>query len=221
MATTILIIGEPGTGKSTALRTLAPEETFLINVLGKPLPFRGWKKKYVKAEEGKGNLFQSDSSMHIIKALKYINEKRPDIKTIIIDDFQYIMGNEFMRRASEKGWEKFTEIAQSAWKVVLEAQFCRNDLNIFFLSHSETDQFGKTKCKTIGKMLDEKISLEGMFTIILSSVVVDEHYYFQTKNDGAIIAKTPMDMFSEKYIDNDLFVINNAINEYFDQDVEM
>lgn len=221
MATTILIIGESGTGKSTAIRTLDPKETFLINVLDKPLPFRGWRKKYKKANGEEGNMYSSDICSNVIKALNHISNKKEAIKTVIIDDFQYLMGNEFMRRASEKGWEKFTEIAQNAWKVIMSAQMCRNDLNIFFLSHSETDSFGKTKCKTIGKMLDEKICLEGMFTLVLSAIIQDEHYYFQTKNDGSIMAKTPMDMFEDKYIPNDLKLVNDTINAYFDEDVEL
>lgn len=220
MATTILIIGESGTGKSTSIRTLDPKETYIINVLDKPLPFKGWKKNYQKTNGDPGNLFASDNYTHIIKCLKHISEKLIHVKSIIIDDFQYVMGNEFMRRASENGWGKFTEIAQHAWEIIMEAQSLRSDLNVFFLSHSETDAFGKTKCKTIGKMLDEKICLEGMFTIVLSSIIIDEHHWFQTKNDGLIMGKSPMDMFEDKLIPNDLQLVKYTIDDYFEGDVE-
>jgi hypothetical protein len=220
MATTILIIGESGTGKSTSIRKLDPKETYIINVLDKPLPFKGWKKNYQKTNEEPGNLYASDDSKQIIKCLMHISQKLPDVKSIVIDDFQYVMGNEFMRRAAENGWGKFTEIAQHAWETIVAAQSLRANLNVFFLSHSEMDAFGKTKCKTIGKMLDEKICLEGMFTIVLSSIIVDEQYYFQTKNDGFIIGKSPMDMFEDKFIPNDLQLVKKTIDEYFEGDIE-
>lgn len=231
MATTILVIGESGTGKSTAIRTLDPKETFLINVLDKPLPFKGWRKKYTKVTEEKGNMCNifcadilegpSPDCKKVLNVLKYIDKKMENIKTIIIDDFQYLMANEFMRRAMEKGWDKFSEIQQKAWQIIVTATMCRDDLNIFVLSHSETDSNGKTKCKTIGKMLDDKISFEGLFTLVFSSVVLDEKYLFQTRNDGLIMAKTPMDMFEDKYVPNNLQLINDTINAYFDEDIDV
>jgi hypothetical protein len=220
MATTILIIGESGTGKSTSIRTLDPKETYIINVLDKPLPFRGWKKNYQKTNGEPGNLYASDNCLNIIKCLKHINDNLPHIRSIIIDDFQYVMGNEFMRRALEKGWDKFPEIQKGAWDIIMGAQACRSDLDIFVLSHSETDATGKTKCKTIGKMLDEKICFEGMFTMVFSSVISDENYYFQTRNDGFIMGKTPMDMFEDKLIPNDLQLVKQTIDDYFEGDIE-
>lgn len=214
MATTILVIGESGTGKSTSIRTLKPSETFLINVLDKALPFKGWRSSYKKINGKDGNLYSSDNFINIKKCIDHVNSGMPHIKVLVIDDFQYVMANEFMRRASESGWVKFTEIAQHAWELIISAQKCREDLNIFFLSHSEIDAVGKTKCKTIGRMLDEKITIEGMFTIVLSTVIKDDKYYFQTKNDGSILAKTPLEMFEDKLIPNDLNLVNETINSY-------
>src|ERR1700744_3002379 len=158
MSNLTLIIGESGTGKSTSIRTLDPKETFIINVLDKPLPFKGGRKSYVVATQNNpnGNYSSTDNYEKIILQIKYINNKRPDIKNVILDDIQYLMANEFMRRARETGYNKFTEIAQHFWSVIEESAKCRDDLYFFFLSHSDTDQFGKARCKTIGKMLDDK-----------------------------------------------------------------
>lgn len=101
------------------------------------------------------------------------------------------MANEFMKRSSEKGYEKFTEIGKHAWEIINESSFCRSDLNVFVMSHSDTDTNGKSKCKTIGKMLDDKICIEGMFTVVLFSMIVDNDYKFLTQNDGQSIAKKP------------------------------
>jgi hypothetical protein len=218
MGTPILIIGESGSGKSTAIRTLKPKETFIINVLDKPLPFRGWKKNYKTVIKGDGeitgNIYVSDKQENISKIIKYV-DSQPHIKNLIIDDFQYIMANEFMHRATERGYDKFTDIAKHAWTVINDAAKTRSDLNVFFLSHSERDAEGRTKCKTIGKMLDDKITLEGMFTIVLNSLVVDEQHVFLTKNDGNNVAKSPMDLFQDKFIPNDLQLILNKLDEYF------
>lgn len=218
MSNTVLIMGESGTGKSTSIRTLDPKETFLISVLNKPLPFRGWRKKYKQAKDNEGNMIISDVSTTVNAALMKINDTRKDIKTVIIDDFQYLMSNEFMRRALEAGWGKFTEIQRNAWQIIITAMNCRSDLNIFVLSHSEISSNGKTRIKTIGKVLDEKIVVEGMFTLVLSSVILDDKYCFQTRSDPQIMAKTPMGMFEDKYIENDLHMVNSVMNEYFNEE---
>lgn len=211
MANCILIIGESGTGKSTSLRNLKPEETFLINVLDKPLPFRGYKKMY-QSKEG-GNYATTDNAAKIIKIIEAVS-KREGVKSIVIDDFQYIMANEFMKRASETGYGKFTEIAQNAWKVINAANAVSNDIDIFFLSHSHSKDGGTIKCKTIGKMLEEKISLEGMFTIVLHALIIDGQYKFLTQNHNNHLAKSPMGMFDRLLIDNDLQEIKKTIHEY-------
>lgn len=218
--TAILIIGESGSGKSTAIRTLNPTETFIINVLDKPLPFKGWRKNYIIDEEGKGmgNYLYTDEYLRICSAMKYISKHRTDIKNIILDDFQYLMANEFMR-STDKGYEKFTLIAKHAWEVISASNSVRSDLNIFYLSHSDTDANGKIKCKTIGKMLDDKIVLEGMFTIVFYSHIKEKEYVFQTQGDGNVISKSPIDMFEDLYIPNDLQYVVDKMDEYFNEDV--
>ena len=221
MSNTILIIGESGSGKSSSIRNLNHEETVIINVLDKPLPFKGYKKKYISksTEERKANIFSTDKSSTIINAIQTVNKDRNEIKNIVIDDFQYVMANAFLTRALERGYDKFTEIGQNAWQIIRSLQSCRDDLRCFVISHSDVDQFGKSRCKTIGKMLDDKICLEGMFTIVFHSLSQDGKYKFLTQNDGVHVAKSPMGMFELKYIDNDLNEINKKIDEYFNDDI--
>ncbi len=216
MATVTLIMGESGTGKSTSLRNLDPSETFIINALDKPMPFRGYKNKYTKVnKEGVGNYYATDNGDRIIKAIEGISNNRPDIKNIIIDDFQYVMSNDYMRRAKETGYGKFVDAGVTAWKIPYIAQGARDDMYIFILAHTELDAAGVKKCKTIGKMVDEKITLEGMFTVVFHSLVYNNEYKFLTQHDGAHIAKSPLGMFDDLLIDNDLAAIKQKMIEYF------
>lgn len=223
MSHSILIIGESGSGKSTSLRNLDPKETFIINVINKPLPFKGGSKNYTpfNKEHPDGNYCSTDNPDTIKKVLKIVSEKRPEIKTIILDDFQYMMCNEFMRRAKETGYTKFTEIGQHAWEVLNELNYCRDDINCYVLSHSDTGMDGKVKCKTIGKMLEDKISMEGMFTLVLHAIVTDGKYKFMTQYDGMHLAKSPMGMFDTILIDNDLKNVNEIINKYYNDDISL
>lgn len=220
MATTILIIGESGSGKSTSIRTLNSTETFIINILNKPLPFKGWQKSYKEGTyqeflDKKTNMTTSDNYLKIQNILTEINQNRPDIKTIIIDDFQYIMVNEFMNRATETGYKKFSEIGQHTWCLAILSQSLRKDLNIIFLAHAEIGDDGISRMKTIGKLLKEKVTFEGMFTLVLQAVILEENKYsFLTHGNPTTIAKTPMDMFNESYIPNDLQKVITTINEY-------
>jgi hypothetical protein len=220
MATNTLIMGESGTGKSTSIRNLNPKETFIINVLDKPLPFKGFKANYTKFEKGAGNYFASDDHAAILRVINIVNRQRQDIKHVIIDDFQYIMANEFMRRARENGFAKFTEIAQHAWEILKTCSEARDDLHFFVLSHTESDAAGKVKIKTIGKMMDEKITVEGMFTVVLHTLIIDGQHKFLTQNDGVHIAKSPMGMFDSQMIDNDLLAVKNKIDDYFGYDTD-
>ena len=222
MSNAILIIGESGTGKSTSIRTLPPEETFIINVLGKPLPFRGSNKKYVKVNaSGVGNYFASDNHQKIKDAITYVNNTRPDIKYVVIDDFGYTITNSFMRKALIKGFEKFTEMARDAWEILNAVKEMRDDLTCFITMHSDIDAHGKSKPKTLGKLLDEKICVEGMFTTVLHSIVVDGQYYFVTNHDGAHMAKTSIDMFQTNRIPNDLKLVADTIHNYNNEDVPL
>lgn len=224
MSRTTLIIGESGTGKSTSIRNLEPTETFVLKVVHKPLPFRGESAKYVKlaADGSTGNTYVSDDYQAIKKVINLVNSKRLDIKTLVIDDLQYSMSFEYMKRATQKGFDKFSEMAQHIFEVLslINSSAMRDDLNIFVLSHSELDDGGRYKCKTIGKMLDRTITLEGLFTIVLHSMVMNGQYKFLTQNDGTHMAKSPMEMFANKFIDNDLLEIKKTINDYFDNELE-
>ena len=225
MATSVLIIAESGSGKTTSARTLKPEETFFINVANKPLPFKGWKANYpmVSKENLEGRMSGVNTPVGILKAMKYVNNDRPDIKTLIIDDWQYMSAFEFFDRADEKGFEKFTDIGKWLAKVAREAINMRDDLTIFFMTHSEetTDAGGKRKqkAKTIGKMVDEKLTLEGLFSIVLYGKVKKDkdgkmQYVFETQTDGANTCKSPMGMFKENDIPNDLQLVKEAILKF-------
>ena len=207
----ILIVGESGSGKSTSLRNLNGKETVLINALNKPLPFRGGAKKF-----GANAIF-TDNSRIIVQKI-HEAEKNKSIKLIVVDDFQAIMTNAYMSTIENKGYEKFTKIGKSIWDIVNAANGCRSDLKVVLLAHAETDINGKIKCKTVGKLVDEKISLEGMCTVVLHSKVANGKYTFLTQNDGTSIAKSPMGMFSTIEIDNDLVEVVKAIDSYYDEE---
>lgn len=195
-----MVLGESGTGKSASLRNFQPDEIGVINVCGKPLPFRNQMKD-----------LKTDDYLKIEKALKS-SEK----KSAVIDDCQYLMGNEFMRQAKVTGYQKFTDIAQNFWTLVqVVIRELPEDVIVYFLGHIDRDQSGNEKFKTIGKMLDEKITVEGMFTIVLKTSVQDGRYLFSTRNSGSDTVKTPMGMFEDPYIDNDLKMVDTVIREYY------
>lgn len=153
------MVAESGSGKSTSIENLDPKETFIINVANKPLPFKGWKTKYIpwSKDNPSGNLYSKADAHSIIACMKYVSEKRPDIKTIVIDDFQYMSGFEYMEKALEKGYDKFTRMASNLSKVATLPKDLRDDLIVFFLTHAEdsTDVEGnkRVKAKTIGDIL--------------------------------------------------------------------
>lgn len=219
MSNTSLIIGESGTGKSTSIRNLNPAETFIINVLNKPLPFKGYKASYTKisADAKTGNYYSSDDYQRIEQLIKKVNAERLEIKTLIIDDFQYLMANEFMRRALERGYDKFSEIAKNAHGLLKLLPTLRDDLDVFILTHSESNEQGKMKIKTIGKMLDEKITIEGMFAMVLQTELTDGNYHFITQGDARHIAKSPMGLFETRDIPNDLAFVKQHMNSYYNE----
>ncbi len=211
MSTAVLILGESGTGKSTSLRNLDPSKTLLIQSIAKPLPFKakGWKVRHSLKSEG--NVIQTDDPVVMEKVLRVSPHE-----VVVIDDFQYVMANEYMRRTAETGFQKFTDIGKNAWNVLTAAGALAAHRRVYILSHTATDESGRTKIKTIGKMLDEKITLEGMVTIVLRTQVRDGHYTFATQNDGADTTKSPMGMFADRYIDNDLAAVDAAICDYYE-----
>ena len=195
----VLILGESGTGKSASLRNFTNDEVFLVNVAAKPLPFR------TKFES-----IETDNYRDIRKGIAATNKP-----VVVIDDSQYLMANEFMRRATEKGFDKFTEIAQNYWELIQATDKTPDNTITYVLAHLERDQNGNEKIKTIGKLLDEKITVEGMYTIVLKTVVQDGKYYFQTQNSGHDTCKSPMGLFDNFLIDNDLKAVDNAIREFY------
>jgi hypothetical protein len=221
MSNAVLILGQSGTGKSTAIRTLPPEETFIINVLDKPLPFRGSAKKYRAAckDHPNGNYYATDRATKIIELLDAIDSRRPEIKYVVLDDFGYVMTRHFMDTAMQKGYDKFSEMCVASWNVINRLKAMRPDILSFFTMHSDVKDDGVAKPKTIGKMTDEKVCIEGMVTYVFHSVIVDGAYKFATNHNTAVMAKTPMGCFPDMLIDNDLLAIANTIRSYLDEDV--
>lgn len=226
MAELCAIVGNSGTGKSTSIRTLDPKSTFIINVARKPLPFRGAKKNYIPltkdGDKWVGNLYNTSDVNQIANVLKMINAQRPDIQTVVIEDAQYIMAFEAMDRSAEKGYEKFTQMASNFYSVLKNAMNLRDDLKVFVLTHAENigDALNPSyKIKTIGKMIDSMITVEGLFTyVFFTDVVKGENdvpqYKLITQSDGTTTAKTPMGCFEDLRIDNDLQYICDKIDEY-------
>lgn len=236
MANAVAIVTESGFGKTTSagnipelgIKGLDPKETFFINVKGKPLPFRGWKKFYIPVDitagpPKEGNYLASSNAQDITKVMNYINQNRPDIKNIVLDDFQYIMSEEFMANALKSGFDKFNKLAKNAYDVINTGVGMREDMNFIILTHSEVKENGfdtSYKIKTIGKMLDQKVTLEGLFTIVLyGKQVWDDKEktvakHFVTNYDGQYPAKSPVGMFKDVYIPNDLGLVIESINKY-------
>lgn len=228
MAELCAVVGESGSGKSSSLRNLDAKSTFIINVAGKNLPIKNYKKLYVPISQNKetgefsGNLLHSSNVDQISKILKVISVKMPHINNVIIDDAQYLMAFEAMDRAQEKSYDKFTQMAQHFYLVLKEAMNARPNLKIFVLMHSENigDAINPFfKIKTLGKMIDNMITMEGLFTYVLFTIKkVNEdkivEYKFMTNGDGTNTAKSPMGCFDSLYIDNDLQYVIEKIDEY-------
>lgn len=199
MAIIVMVYGQSGTGKSTSLRNFKPEDVCIVNVSGKPLPFRN-----------KHKTFNTDDYMSIDTAIK----KAP-AKSIVIDDATYLMVNAFMRNAKVTGYQKYTDMAYDFDALINTAARLPDDKIVYFMGHSTMDDTGREHFKTIGKMLDNYVTLEGKFTIVLKTVVQDGKYFFATRNNGQDTVKTPLGMFEEEFIENDLAAVDHAIREYY------
>jgi len=215
MSIATLILGESGTGKSTSLRNLDPANTLLIQAVKKPLPFRSAAWTPISKENPEGSVFVTDKSETIVQGMA-----RTKRDVIVIDDFQYTLANEFMRRVTDKevgnaAFQKYNEIARSAWDVLMQASALPDHKRVYILSHTTTDDFGQTKIKTIGRLLDEKIVLEGLVTIVLRSMKRDGSHVFSTQNSGSDTTKSPLGMFEDAYIPNDLAAVDDAICSYY------
>jgi hypothetical protein len=207
-----MILGESGTGKTTSLRNMVAADTLLIQSVKKPLPFKSADWKPV---QGGGNVYVSDQSSQIVAAMHKTSRN-----VIVLDDFQYQMSNEFMRRVTDQevgnsAFAKYNEIAKHAWDILIAASSLPDNKRIYILSHSNTDEFGRTKIKTIGKLLDEKIVMEGLVTIVLRTMVQNGNYLFSTQNSGSDTVKSPLGMFDDEMIDNDLMSVDRAICKYY------
>lgn len=210
MSTPVLILGESGSGKSSALRNLDPSKSLLIQAIKKALPWKaadhpGWQRY----EEGKGgNIFVQDNADAIIQLMKGTKKKK-----IIIDDYQYILSNELLRRWKDKGYDKFSEVGYNGINLVHTAMSLPDDVHVYFMAHTMIDDDGTVKVKTPGKLMST-YSVEGMFSLVLRAIIRDGKYYFATINSGSDTVKAPMGMFEEELIDNDLALVDKAIVEY-------
>ena len=201
MGLPVLILGESGSGKSASLRNFDPDKVGVFNVAGKPLPFR---KKIPSKVTSDYNVIMSGLS-------------KGTRKTYVIDDAQYLMCFESFARAKESGYGKFTDLALNFYNLV---KFVINntpdDTIVYFLQHTETDATtGKVKAKTLGKMLDSQLTLEGLFSIVLQCVTDGQKHVFVTQSDGYNTAKSPMEMFPPE-IENDLKLVDDTIREYYE-----
>lgn len=199
MGIPVLILGESGSGKSTAMRNFDPNEVGIFNVASKPLPFR---KKLPKIDNA--------SYPIIMKSLS-----APKLKRYVIDDSQYLLCFELFAKAKEMGYNKFTDMALHFYNLVQTViRETPPDVIVYFLHHVETVD-GRSKAKTIGKMLDEKLTVEGLFSIVLICQTDGIKHEFITQSDGTTTAKSPMEMFPPK-IDNDLKAVDETIRKYYE-----
>jgi hypothetical protein len=225
MARVSLILGESASGKSRSVKNLPPKNKFVVNVVGKELPFPGSETKYpdFNTETGQGNLLVTKSTRTIAKVLKYVSENRPEIKAIVIDDNQYLSLFTYTSRIDEKDWAKFNTIAVNMVDLVEFCKTLRKDIMIFILQHVEsgTDASGndQIQAKTLGKFVKEKVTYEGLFTIVLLCDKEEgendevKHFFWTRKARSTV--KTPEGMFTEQKIPNDLFLVAKAISSYY------
>lgn len=201
MGIPVLILGDSGSGKSTSLRNFEPDEISIFNVAGKPFPFR---KKLPKVS--------TNDYVKIKTGLKQSQKK-----VFAVDDSQYLLCFELFDKAKETGFGKFTDMAIHFYDLI---QFVIHELPpdviVYFLHHTETTPEGKIKAKTIGKMLDEKLTVEGLFSIVLLCQTDGKRHCFVTQSDGYTTAKSPMELFESDEIDNDLKLVDQKIREYWE-----
>ena len=224
MANAALVIAPAGTGKTTSIRNLDPKSTFIINVGGKALPIQGWKKVYTpfSSKTKEGNYVVSSEGKSIVALMDFISKELPHIKTIVIDDYQYMSAFEFMNKSHETGYQKFTDIAKNIFITSTKYHELRDDLIVFYLTHPEISENmdGKEviKAKTVGKLVDDKLVLEGLFTTVLYGrarrIGQVSEYFFETQTDGRTPAKSPMGMLESFEIPNDLEDVRRRMVEY-------
>jgi len=210
MSIATLILGSSGSGKSTSLRNLDPAKTLLIQCIKKPLPFRaaGWKVRLSLKSEG--NVIQTSDPALIEKLMRTSPHE-----IVVIDDYQAVMVNELMNRSSEKGYDKFTDIGKNAWNIFNAAGELAEHRRVYILAHTNTDEFGNVRMKTVGKLVDQHIVPEGFFTIVLRTEPVNGQYTFRTQTNGQDCCKSPIGMFADLAIPNDLAEVDKAVTEFY------
>ena len=181
------------------MRNCTPDRFGVVNVQGKPLPFKSNLKTV-----------NTDNYEDINKVLK-----ASKAQSIIIDDSQYLMSHEFMYRANEKGYDKYSHIGTNFFHLLETIRMLPDNKIVYLMHHIETDDLGREKAKTVGKMVDNYIVVEGCFAIVLKAVADNKGYRFTTKTNGNDCVKTPMGMFEDEEIDNDLLVVDNAIRSFY------
>lgn len=226
MSKAILYIGKSGSGKSTAMRNLDPKTTFIIRCLNKELPWKGSERQYTEFSNSNptGNLITTSSHRRIVDCLKFISKERPNIKDICIDDNTFITSLELLRRGNETTWTRFIDIANNFIELASEAQSLRNDLIVHILHHEDTIGDGlledfNYKAQSYGKLIDEKLgSMEAQFTIVLRATKVNSDtgldYQFKTRELNST-TKSPMGMFEEDSIPNDIAEVSRIVREYY------
>lgn len=196
----ILLIGKSGSGKSTSLRNFKKDEVAVINVLGKPLPFRS-DIKAVKL----------DDYANILNQIKLTKKN-----IIVIDDANYLITNEFMKNSSIKGYDKYNEMANHFFELINGIKNIEGGKTVYLIMHEDVDDNGNVKPKTIGKLLDEKVNIQGMFTICIRAMFENGKYIFRLKTNGQDCVKTPFGMFNTDEMENDLKAFDDVVREYYD-----
>lgn len=227
MSAFVIVLGSSGAGKSTSIKNLNPDETYIINVLGKTLPFKGSKKSFNKEKK---NIITTSSWENISKILDLLSDKKPSVKNIIIDDAIYIMRTEFFDRSKERGYDKYNELADHFRRIVSKCNSLRDDLIIYMMLHTESVEsdggIRSYKASSVGKLLDKMYNpLESVSIVLFSCPQYDENgnptygFYTHTKRvDGIELpAKTPEGMFEEDFIPNDLQIVNDKIKAYYEE----
>ena len=200
MGVAVLVLGASGSGKSTSLRNMSPEHVEVLNVAGKPLPFRGQlpSKNFVSYDD-------------IHKAFR-----QDGYPIYVVDDSQYLMAFEGFDKANEKGYDKFTHMAVHFKEMITDwIRELPDHTIVYFLHHTEIGDDQRIKPKTLGKMLDSQLVVEGLFSIVLLTWSEAGNHFFVTNSDGSSCAKTPMGMFEDETIDNDLALVDRTIREYY------
>lgn len=214
MAMVIAVMGESGSGKSTSMRTLPPESTYYIDADGKGLSWRGWRQQY-NAE--RKNYWAGSDKNQIIQILAGLNDKRPDVKYVVIDTINGIMVDDEMARMKEKGYDKWADLASAVYGMIVYALHMREDMTIIFVAHTQVDRDENTgmtwtRIKTNGRKLD-KIVLESKFTTVLHARCLNGKYVFETHANNST-SKTPLGAFEEDTIDNDMMKVLERLEEY-------